>query len=115
VAGREAVCANNSVYAYLRYLSRLQYGHLLAADAGTEDFEFGGLVTLEDDRGVKDTLDVVQKNADEFMVRHRLARQVSTLTAAQASLLFPAADAVLDTLQEPSRYERVAPRAPGLF
>ena len=113
-AGRDTTCVDNSVYAYLSYLSRVRYGRLMASGALNEGFDGARMVWLEDDKGVIDTLEVVD-GGDVAIVSHRLARQVSTLTVEQAELMFPTADALLDTLGQPSIYDRAAPRAPGMF
>ncbi len=113
-AGQDTTCVDNSVYAYLSYLSRLRYDRLLAAGEIDVGVEGARTVLLEDDKGVVDTLEVVA--ADEAaIVSHRRARQISTLTVEQAELMFPAISALLDTLGQPSIYDRAAPRAPGMF
>ena len=113
-AGRDTTCVDNSVYAYLSYLSRVRYDRLLAPGEIDVGVDSARTVLLEDDKGVVDTLEVVDAG-DVAVVSHRLARQTSTLTVEQAELMFPAVDALLDTLGQPSLYDRAAPRTPGMF
>ena len=113
-AGRDTTCVDYSVYAYLSYLSRVRYDRLLAPAEIDVGVDGARTVLLEDDKGVVDTLEVVDAD-DVAIVSHRLARQISTLTVEQAELMFPAVNALLDTLGQPSIYDRAAPRAPGMF
>ncbi len=113
-AGRDTTCVDNNVYAYLSYLSRVRYGRLMASGALNEGFDGARMVLLEHDKGVIDTLEVVD-GGNVVIVSHRLAGQVSTLTVEQAELMFPGADALLDTLGQPSIYDRAAPRTAGMF
>nr|ADI22842.1 hypothetical protein [uncultured nuHF2 cluster bacterium HF0500_31B05] len=113
LAGMDTTCVDHSVYAYLSYLTRVRYDRLLAPGNLGRTAERIGVVLLEDDKGVIDTLEVA--GGDPAVVRHRLARLTATLTSEQAGLMFPVAAAVLDTLAQPSIYERAAPRTQGVF
>ena len=113
-AGRDTTCMDNSVYAYLGYLSRVRYDRPLAPGEIVAGADGASAVLLEDDKGVVDTLEVID-GGDVAVVCHLRARQVCTLSAEQAGLMFPAAGALLDTLRQPSIYDRAAPRTGGMF
>jgi hypothetical protein len=113
LGGLDTTCVDNGVYAYLSYLTRVSYDRLLPPGDFGKAAERARVVMLEDDKGVIDTLEVV--GGEVAIVRHRLARQIATLTDEQAALIFPAPSALLDTLGQPSIYDRAAPRQAGMF
>ena len=106
-SGVEEDCVDASVWEYLSYLRQVRVERLVdpAASAG---YGFGAArVELIDEEGVRDVLEVGgAAAAGERYVRNGRARLTAVLPAARTEWLMPPAEVLLDTLPEPSPFER---------
>jgi len=108
----ERECVLGSVFAYISFIDRLTWG-TLEETKGTRDlFSAARRLYLEDEDGRVDTLEVAAAEAGQQLLRYRTTGQVSRISQAKADLLFPAIEALLDTLPKPNVYEQVEPHTP---
>ena len=106
-AAGEDTCLSANVFAYLGFLERLSYEELHDPDR-TEAFEaIEGRLTLEDEEGTMDVLEMGGHNGRGGMYwRHRQTGQVFSVALAKGDLLFPNRTALMDSLAQPTRYQR---------
>jgi hypothetical protein len=110
-AGEEKSCVSGSAFEYIGFLGRLRFKNLHSPDTFDSEGTKRALY-LHDDQGRIDTLDVGGVTTDgDVLLRHRAAGLMMTLTEEKGALLFPAANALLDSLPRPSSYELAEPRA----
>jgi len=103
ISGKRTRVVNASVYAFLSYLSRIQYTNLL------DPTQFGrspSRIILIDDEDIVDTLEVSTDPSKINVVRHLTTGHLYEITHAKATLLFPT-PARLDTLPKPNPYQIV--------
>jgi|APSaa5957512622_1039677.scaffolds.fasta_scaffold11627_3 hypothetical protein len=114
-AGEEKSCVSGSAFEYVGFLGRLRYQNLHSPDVFNSG-ETERALYLHDDQGRIDTLDVGEATVDgNVLLRHRAAGLVMSLMAEKGALLFPTANALLDSLPRPSPYELAEPRNASLF
>ncbi len=103
---REEDGVDASVRAYVAYLRRLAFTRL-QHPARFEVAEKPRMLILTDHTGRQDTLEVGARASDQdTWIRLRTTGHSGTITQAQAELLFPSAQALLDTAHTPARYQR---------
>lgn len=109
---RQDTCVNASVYAYLSFLSRLQYRAVV--DPAGPDYRLGsgGSLRLTDEEGSTDVLEIGAPGGDDVYLRLRGAGLVYTLETARAGLLMPSPQLLLEPLPEPSPYDAAQPMGP---
>ena len=112
--GREDTCLSASAFAYVGFLSRLRFEALQDPAGEGYGFEREARLSLVDDDGVVDVLQIGATGPDgNVYLRNRTTRQVCTITPQKAELLFPSRAALLDTLPRPSPYQQAEPFGPG--
>ena len=108
VRGKEKACNTASAFAYIGFLSGLQYESLY--DPHIPEAEYGfdrtkRVLYLEDIEGAVDTLEVGTQHAKGGVyLRLRTTGQVFSVTSRKADLLFPTTEALLEALPRPSPY-----------
>jgi len=114
-AGEEKSCVSGSAFEYVGFLGRLRYKNLHSPNTFDSAATKRALY-LHDDQGRIDTLDIGGATANgDVLLRHRAAGLVMALTPEKATLLFPTANALLDSLPRPSAYELAEPRNASPF
>lgn len=99
---------NGSVYAYLSFLSRLKYESLHdPMHMPSSQIQ----VVLIDDQDTADTLEVGSQQMPPIYLKHKTTGHLYSITAPKANLLFPA-PTLLDTLPNPSPYQKAEPTGP---
>ena len=106
--GKEKACNTASAFAYIGFLSGLQYEALYDPHIPESEYGFDRtkrVLYLEDIEGAVDTLEVGRQHAKGgAYLRLRTTGQVFSVTSRKADLLFPTTEALLDTLPRPSPY-----------
>jgi len=103
-AGRQDTCEAASAGAYLAYLARLQAVAVLPPN-GDYAFAAGSRLTLVDEEGTADRLDVGGRvDGDRGYLRHTGAGVTFAVEAGALDLLFPAPRLLLEPLPEPSPF-----------
>jgi hypothetical protein len=102
----EDTCLSTNVFTYLNFLERLSYAALHDPDR-TEAFEsVEGRLTLEDEEGTTDILEMGGKDPRGLVYwRHRQTGQVFSVAAQHTDLLFPTRPALMDSLSQPTPYQ----------
>ena len=107
VNGREDTCLSEGVSAYSSFLARLRYRRVHDPRQGGYGFTAGRGLELEDEEGVVDALDVGGAASNETVyLRNRSAGMVYSVDGAEAALLFPRPEYLLQSLPDPSPYNR---------
>ena len=99
---------NGSVYAYLSFLARLKYETL---HDPTQMPTSNTYLVLIDDQDTADTLEVGTQQLPNVYLKHKTTGHLYAITPAKAHLLFPT-PTLLDTLPNPSPYQKAEPTGP---
>jgi len=110
--GRQDTCLNASAYAYLSFLARLRYRAVVDPTGPGYQLGTGGRLTLVDEDGARDVLEVGARRGDEVYLHLRAAGLVYTLDPAKARLLVPSPQLLLGPLPDPSPYYTAEPIGP---
>ena len=102
---RRDTCVNASAYAYLSFLSDLQYRDLVDPAGSGYDLGSGGRLTLVDEDGAVDILEVGAGRQDEVYLHLPSTGLVYTIDADRVRLLMPARQLLLEPLPQPSPYD----------
>lgn len=112
--GQQLVCGTASAFAYADFLGQLRWTALV--DPRTFAGPARGRLRLHDEADSADVLELgTADGRGHLLLRHQGTGLVCTLEPAQAALLFPSREALLDTLGTSSPYRRPAPAAEGGF
>lgn len=101
---RRDTCVNASAYAYLSFLSDLRYRDIV--DPAGREYQLGssGRLSLVDEEGAVDVLEMGARRGDEVYLRLRPAGLVYTIDAGKARLLVPSRQLLMESLPQPSPY-----------
>lgn len=112
--GQDLVCGTANAFAYADFLGQLRWASL--ADPHLPFAPLTGQLRLHDEADSVDVLEVGPRDErGRLLLRHRGTGQVGVLELAQADLLFPSRQALLDTLPAASPYRQSTPPAAGAF
>lgn len=111
-ADGERECVVGSAFAYIGFLDRLSWDALHSTAETEAAFSTAYRLYLGDEDGRTDTLEVGAVTAGSQLLRYRTTGQVFSVSRDKAALLFPAPEALLDTLPQPNPYEKVEPHTP---
>ncbi len=108
VRGKEKACNTTSAFAYINFISGLQYEALYDPQIPEAEYGFDRtkrVLYLMHDGGAVDTLEVGKGHGKEDVyLRLRTTRQVFSITSEKADLLFPTTKTLLEPLPRPSPY-----------
>ncbi|MGY8825694.1 MAG: DUF4340 domain-containing protein [Candidatus Latescibacterota bacterium] len=108
----ERECVLGSAFAYISFLDRLTWDALQSAKDARNSFSAARRLYLEDEDGRIDTLEVASTETGLPLLRYRTTGQVFNVNQAKVDLLFPAVEALLDTLPKANAYEQAEPYTP---
>ena len=110
-ADGEKIALAPSIYAYTDFLKRLTWT-ALHDPAQTDAFEETRFLYLQDEDGLIDTLTVGGTDQNGQYLHLHTTNHTLTITPEKATLLFPTASALMDTLPNPTPYTQAEPFSP---